>query len=346
MEPAAICSMVFGATISMLMIAVMFYASRWKKVPPDMAMLIYKRKIGQGFVLKDILTSKGKFIVPFFQKIEFLPMDVRVLEISAEDVVHDVKETKLELDIKAVTQIKACSDPEGLRNAVEHQLQLRDRDVNRMGTKILEKHIRLVALRQRVYDVIWDRDQFASEIVKSAEDEMHSKGLITRSFVIKSIDDKIGFLDAMGRSRTESVMREAGKDVRNAWGGVFATPNPKVALGLYQVARIHLEKGDLISAVRKLRYATMYDPSNREYMIEYMRAVGEPVVAETTTVAAFKEFIRRRETAIDKAWEYHLQGKALMEEGRFEEAEIYFRKAMETDPFETAHKVSYHASIR
>lgn len=334
------CGIFFVVTLPFIIAG--FYAARFKRAPPEMGMVIYRRKLGQGFVLKNILTGKGKFIVPFFQRVEFLPMDVRTLEIIAEDVVLDVKDTKLELDIKVVTQIRACSDPEGLRNAIEHQLELEDLEVNKMAKRILEKHIRLAGLKHTIYEVHQDRDHFASEVMKSAETEMHDKGLMIRSFVVMGIDDKIGFFDALGRFRTEAVMREAGVDVRKEWGDDFATPNPMVARGLYQVAKRHLERFDNIGAARVLRYTTMYDPANREYMIAYMKAVGEPIDPETTTVAAFKDFIRRREMTIDKAWEYHRQGKALLEEGRVDEAEEYFRKAITTDPFETAHRERYH----
>ncbi|MGA1872677.1 MAG: SPFH domain-containing protein [Thermoplasmatota archaeon] len=330
--------------VFLLMVIGFIYMSGYRKVPPDMAMLVYRMKLGRGFVLKDILTGGGKFIIPVFQRTDFLLLDVRTLEMSAEDVVCDKSGSRIEIDIKAVTQIKACTDPEGLRNAVEHQLGLSPEDVNAMGLRILEKHTRLIALGRKVMWVFLDRDGFNEGVKQNALKDMRSKGLEVRNFIVKEIDSKSGVLDAVGRIRTEEIKRGAGGNPVDGRDYHPGRPNPQFALVMYQAARSRVEKG--LNPYRYIRVASFFDPENVEYISEYMRAVGEPVTADSLTPEGREEFILRREREIHDAWEEHYQGKTLMEAGRFREAEDHFRRAMEIDPFEDSHRLEYHVCLR
>jgi hypothetical protein len=58
------------------------------------------------------------------------------------------------------------------------------------------------------------------------------------------------------------------------------------------------------------------------------------------------ELINRREKAIGDAWEEHQKGRILMNEGKYREAEVHYKKAMEMDPFEISHRYHYNICLR
>ena len=80
----AIVGVVFGTVLA--------YASRYKKVPPNMAMVVYGRRQkamgGRGYQVK---SGGAKFIVPIFESVEWLRLDVRTLDLVVTDIVTDVK---------------------------------------------------------------------------------------------------------------------------------------------------------------------------------------------------------------------------------------------------------------
>ena len=76
------------------------YASRYKKVPPDQAMVVYGKAAEKGKAYS-ITTGGGKFIWPVVQAYAFMPLDVRTLEIIVTDIVTDVTESGAKVNIKA-----------------------------------------------------------------------------------------------------------------------------------------------------------------------------------------------------------------------------------------------------
>ena len=80
------------------------YAARYKKVPPDKAMVVYgKRQKGtkKGY---RVISGGAKFIVPILESYEFLPLDVRTLDVVVNDIVTDVKQSGAKINIKCVCQ--------------------------------------------------------------------------------------------------------------------------------------------------------------------------------------------------------------------------------------------------
>ena len=136
-----------GILVFIIIIAIMslvaIYATRYKRVPPDKAMVVYGKKVDpksrKGYM---VLTGGGKFIWPVVNAVEFLPLDVRTLILSVTDIVTDVKTSGARVNIKSVAQIKIASDPVSLDTAAEQLLHKSDPAINEIATKTLEGHVR------------------------------------------------------------------------------------------------------------------------------------------------------------------------------------------------------------
>src|SRR3972149_37201 len=63
--------------IALIFVAIVaVYANRYKKVPPDAAMILYGREYakGRGY---EVWTGGGKFIIPIVESYRFLPLGIR-----------------------------------------------------------------------------------------------------------------------------------------------------------------------------------------------------------------------------------------------------------------------------
>ena len=167
-----------------------------------------------------------------------------------------------------------------------------------------------------------------------------------RSLVIKEISDRIGYLDTIGRFRTEQVKREAGWSGKSSWDDFISSRNQQIATGIYQRVQRLMKEGETRATVKYLRILSRTFPENDQYITDYMRSVGEPVKRSSLTPEGRMEFINRREKAIEDGWDEHNKGRVLMEQGKYREAEDHFKKAMEIDPFETSHRLNYNICLR
>jgi flotillin len=204
--------LLFGGLILIFVIimGIAVWARRYQRVPPDKAMVVFGKKhkggAGKGFT---ILRGGGKFIIPIVEEVAFLPLDVRTLEIVVTDIVTDVKAAGARVDIKAVAQIKVASDPDSLNTAAEQLLHKSDAEINEIARKTLEGHVRGICATMTVEDINSERDKMSENVQKQAAKDLRNMGMEIRSFVIKEVEDKQGYLDALGRGITAEVKRTA-----------------------------------------------------------------------------------------------------------------------------------------
>ncbi len=206
-----------GVIVLAVMATILIYASRYKKVPPDKAMVVYGRKQKKTRKGYQVISGGAKFILPVLEAYEFLPLDVRTLDVMVNDIVTDVKQSGAKINIKCVTQVKVSSDPRILDTAAEHLLHKTNAEINEIALKTLEGHVRGVCAVMTIEDINSDRDMIAGKVQTYADKDLKNMGIEIRSFVIKEIEDEHGYLDALGIKRTEEVKRDAriGKAVAN-----------------------------------------------------------------------------------------------------------------------------------
>src|SRR5213076_3067222 len=197
------------ASVGVVFGTVLAYASRYKKVPPNMAMVVYgRRQKGMGGRGYQVKSGGAKFIVPIFESVEWLRLDVRTLDLVVTDIVTDVKRSGAKINIKAVAQVKISSDEATLNTAAENLLGKTEQQVDEIALKTLEGHVRGVCATLTVEEVNSDRDAIASKILGMAGNDLRNMGIEIRSFVIKEIEDAQGYLDALGANR-EATIAEA-----------------------------------------------------------------------------------------------------------------------------------------
>ncbi|MCK5559231.1 MAG: hypothetical protein KAJ51_01510 [Thermoplasmata archaeon] len=215
-----------GLAIFFIIIAIIaciiVYAARYKRVPPDKAMVVYGRRVEtKGKKGYRVLTGGGKFILPIVEGVAFLPLDVRTLLLSVQDIVTDVKTSGARVNIKSVAQIKIASDPVSLDTAAEQLLHKSNNEIDEIALKTLEGHIRGICATLTIESINSDRDKVSELVQNMAAKDLRNMGIEIRSFVISELEDERGYLDALGRKRTAEVIRDAR--IGEAWANRAAT---------------------------------------------------------------------------------------------------------------------------
>jgi len=256
------------------------YAARYKKVPPDAAMVVYGRGFGgKGY---DVRRGGGKFIVPILESYRFLPLGIRTLDVNVNELVTDVARSGARVNVKAVAQVRISDDADVLRTAAGQLLHKSDQEINEIALKTLEGHVRGVCATLTIEQINSERDAMASKILT-----MKNMGIEIRSFVIKEIEDEHGYLDALGIKRTEEVKRDARVGKANAnreatiAEAIAAQQAEKAnADAEAQVAQYHRDR-DVIRFKAETEVET--ERSNREisFQMQTARRTQELVVEQT-----------------------------------------------------------------
>jgi len=185
--------------------AIVVYASRYVKVPPNKAMVVYGHgdKFGSGM---QIYTSGGRFILPIIEAWAWLDLGITTLNINVQEVV--TKEGVM-LDVESVTQIQIDPQEDSLRTAAVMLLQKSAEEIEYVAQKTLEGHVRGVCATLTIEEINADRAVVAEQILKVAVEDLKNMGLNVVSFTIRDLKDQVGYLLAMGKRRTAEVKRDA-----------------------------------------------------------------------------------------------------------------------------------------
>jgi len=172
--------------VIVILVQMAIFASRYKKVPPNKAMVVYGRNMmnGKGYV---IVTGGGRFIMPIVEQYAFLPLDVRTLELDLDNITVDTAGGPGKARVKATAMFKVSSEPDALDAAAENLLGKPDAELDGIARTILEGALRGLLSSMAFEKVGPDRDAVALGIKQRAEGDLMGMGLEVRSFVFKEL---------------------------------------------------------------------------------------------------------------------------------------------------------------
>lgn len=196
----------------LLLLGLAFWA-RYKTVSPDEAMIVTGSFLGSKNVLTDdsgrkikIIRGGGAFILPIFQRAEFLSLLSHKLDVSTPEV---YTEQGVPVMADGVAIIKIGGAIEDIATAAEQFMGKPTDDLKGEAQEVLEGHLRAILGTMTVEEVYKNRDRFAQEVQGVAARDLKKMGLQIVSFTIRDVRDKQGYLDALGKPRIAAVKRDA-----------------------------------------------------------------------------------------------------------------------------------------
>ena len=173
------------AIVQFFILAVI-YASRYKKVPPDKAMIIYGGK-GQRGKDYDIVIGGGRFIVPVFNAYAIMPLDARSAKLSLNKVLVDNKGEKKRADLEIVAVYKISNEEKLVRKAAGALLHKTDAELNKITEEIVTA-TSCSALRDLKASVLEDKPEEVAKALKKAADlELNKIGMELKTLKISSV---------------------------------------------------------------------------------------------------------------------------------------------------------------
>ena len=204
---------VIAALIVVVLMFMMVYATRYRKVGPNEVMIISGRKhrhrlpdgsIGQrGF---RIVQGGGTFVYPILERLDILSLELMTLDVKTPEV-YTLYGVPVIVD--GVAQIKVRGDAESIATAAQQLLSKGKADVMNIALMTVEGHLRAILGTLSVEEIYKNRDAFAQKVQEVATADMANMGLQIVSFTIRDIKDNQGYLDALGKPRTAQVKRDA-----------------------------------------------------------------------------------------------------------------------------------------
>ncbi|QAY65488.1 flotillin family protein [Paenibacillus protaetiae] len=199
--------------IGVLVVLALAFWARYKTVSPDEAMIVTGSFLGSKNVAVDetgrrikIVRGGGAFILPIFQKSEFLSLLSHKLDVSTPEV---YTEQGVPVMADGVAIIKIGGVVEDVATAAEQFMGKPVEALKSEAQEVLEGHLRAILGTMTVEEVYRNRDKFAQEVQGVAAKDLKKMGLQIVSFTIKDLRDKHGYLDALGKPRIAAVKRDA-----------------------------------------------------------------------------------------------------------------------------------------
>lgn len=207
----ALIPILFILVVFTVVVLIVVYASRVKKVGPNQVLVISGRGEGRRELETveskfRIVTGGRSFVWPILERVDDLSLEIMTIHITTPDVptVQGVNVT-----VDGVAQVKVGSDENSIRTAAIQFLSKTQDDLEHVAHETLAGHLRAILGTLTVEQLYRDREAFAQKVQEVSGEDMASMGLEIVSFVIKDIKDDEGYLEALGRPRVAQVKRDA-----------------------------------------------------------------------------------------------------------------------------------------
>lgn len=196
------------------------YAHRYQKVAPDEVLVISGRKhrirAADGSVQEigsRIVKGGGTFVWPVVEKVNKLSLSVITLDVNVEDA-YTVEGVPVNVD--SVVVMKIGGDDISIANAAERFLSLSPTEIRRAAQEVLGGYLRSICSTLTPEAINKDRISFQQKVLDEAHQGLGQMGLRIDSFTIRKISDRQGYFDALGKTSTAGVIRDARIGEANA----------------------------------------------------------------------------------------------------------------------------------
>jgi flotillin len=192
-----------------LFIAIGLFSKNYIKVPPNLVAVLSgrKRKLADGrYVGYRMVRGGAALRIPLLEKVDYLALNVFTipLEIKRAYTVQGVP-----VSVKAVANVKIRGDEASLHAASERFLGMPQQQIQGVIFQTLEGHLRSILGTLTVEEVNSDRQSFAQKLTSEAAVDLEKMGIGVDVLTIQEISDEEDYLNALGRSRTAEVKRDA-----------------------------------------------------------------------------------------------------------------------------------------
>ena len=194
-----------GGLFAILLIALLWISSRFKRCPSDRILVVYGRVGGEGESAK-CLHGGGTMVWPIVQGYSFLDLTPIPIEIKLHGA---LSQQNIRVNTPATFTVGVSTEPGVMQNAAERLLGLDLLEIENLARDIIFGQMRVVIATMPIEQINTDREQLITNITDSLELELRKVGLRLINVNIQDITDESGYIDALGREAAARAISEA-----------------------------------------------------------------------------------------------------------------------------------------
>ncbi|MBQ7326906.1 MAG: flotillin family protein [Clostridia bacterium] len=270
-----------------LALAVFLVAAGYLKAPPDTAYII------SGLGKKRILIGKAGWRMPFFTRLDKLPLGVMQVDVKTSEAVPTNEFINVTVD--GVANIKISSDPELLKRAAEALLGKTRAEMVTLVTQVLEGNMREIVGSVGLKEMVQDRQGVAKKITENVVPDMEKLGIEVVNFNIQNFKDGAGTIENMGIDNVEQIRKNAQIAKANAQRDIaIATSQAQQEANAVKVeAEKMIAEQDAALAVQQAEMKVRADTKRAEADAAY--SIQQEEQRKTIEIARTNADIARRE---------------------------------------------------
>lgn len=334
-----------GIVLAVVILIAVIFKSCYKKCPPNKAMVI------TGPMGNSIVVGKGRFVIPFLQRVDDMPLENIQVDFTSRDEIPTKDAINVMVD--AVANMSIDQDPEILKIAASKFLGYTTRDIQEMVTPVLEGNIREIISQTYLKDLIrGDKKEFAEKVMENVAPNLRDLGLKLTTFNVQNFKDSKGVIANLGIENTEQIKKDASIAAAKAKAEVSIAQSEaeKAANEARVAADTEIAQRENALAIKKAELKREADvkvaeaEAAKKIEAENQRRIQEIATADANLARQEKEIeLKEREVSIkERALEAEVKKTAEAEkyaEKQRADARLYAtQKASEAELFERQKK--------
>ncbi len=164
-----------------MMAELIVYATRYRKVPPSRAMVVFGRKMQPGMKIGYmVISGGGKFILPIIESTDYLDLRAMGLDLRLDDLQTTFKGAPATASCRVTAVVKVSSEKSALYVAAENLLGKSREEMAHIAELVLEGAIRERFRRESFEDLDKDFDMWAGYFQQTVAGSLLNIGLEPR----------------------------------------------------------------------------------------------------------------------------------------------------------------------
>lgn len=197
----------FLGILGLILLMLMWAASRYKRCPSDKILVIYGRT-GQGSA--KTLAGGAAFVWPVIQDYEYL--DLTPISIDV-DLKGALSKQNIRVNVPSRFTVGISNEEGTMLNAAERLLGKSSDDIRDISKDIIFGQLRLVVATMDIEEINSDRDKFLSNVSTNVGAELRKIGLQLINVNVTDIQDESGYIAALGKEAAAKAINDAKMSV-------------------------------------------------------------------------------------------------------------------------------------
>lgn len=289
------------AFIVLLVATITFLASRYKRCPSDMILVVFG-KVGRGQSARCI-HGGGTIIWPLIQDFSYMSLTPMTIAIPLQNALSF---QNIRINVPSTFTVGISTEQGIMQNAAERLLNLSKMEIEEMAMEIIFGQLRLTVASLTIEQINQDRESFLESVRENVAPELNKIGLYLINVNITDITDESGYIESIGKKAASEAINQAKVDVAEqdklgAIGEASANKEKDIRVA-ENVAES--EKGQKKAEADKRIYVQMQESSasigeaeaNREMEIKVAENLAQAVKGKKKAEADQRIFVQAQES--------------------------------------------------